>query len=247
MRASLSILAVSATALIGASSAAAQTADVPVTFSGSVAVTSDYTFRGISQTLDHAAIQGGIDAAGPFGLYAGFWGSSLNFGETDPNGRAQAEMDVSAGIGRTLAGTDVDLGFVYYGYPGTLTSLNYDFVEFGLGLSRDFGAVSTGVNAAWSPDYFASSGSAVYVSGSLGVAIPTTPLSLSASVGHQSIETNDAFGTPDYVDWSAGVSLGVLGLDLGASVVGTNLSKAECFGGSDLCESRVVFSLGRGL
>ncbi len=246
MKASLLLFTLSA-ALLLARPVAAQTAALPVSFSGNVAVTSDYTFRGISQTLDVMAIQGGIDAAGPVGLYAGVWGSSLNFGESSPDGRAQAEIDLYGGLGQTVAGADLDLGFIYYRYPGTHSASGYDFLELALGVSRDLKGASAGVKAAWSPDYFAASGSSLYVSGSLGVPIPSTPLSVSASVGHQTIEKNDAFGTPDYTDWSAGLSLGVWGVDVGASYVGTSLDKAACFGGSDLCESRLVLSLAKGL
>src|SRR5688572_28041149 len=45
--------------------------DAPVTFTGNVAVKSDHTFRGISQTLEEPAIQGGMNGTGPAGLYVG--------------------------------------------------------------------------------------------------------------------------------------------------------------------------------
>ena len=51
--------------------------------SGNVSLTSDYTFRGISQTLQQPALQGGMDLRHPSGFYLGTWGSSVNFGETN--------------------------------------------------------------------------------------------------------------------------------------------------------------------
>ena len=75
MRAFLS-LAVVTTGLLLPRPMAAQE-DAPVTFTGNVAVKSDYTFRGISQTQEEVAIQGGMNGTGPAGLYLGVWGSSF--------------------------------------------------------------------------------------------------------------------------------------------------------------------------
>ncbi len=233
--------------LIAPAGAAAQDGPSPVSFTGSVTGVSDYTFRGISQTLEDIAIQGGITAAGPQGLYLGAWGSSLNFGEASHEDRAHTEMDVFGGLKKSVAGVDADLGFVYYGYPGTGATYEYDFIEFALGLSRSFAALSAGVKAAYSPDYFAGSGSGLYTSATVGVPLPSTPLSVAGSVGHQTIDVNSAFGTPDYTDWSAGASLAALGLSFGVTYVDTDVAKTECFGGSNLCAPRIVFSLSRGM
>lgn len=237
-------------ALIGslgfAAGAGAQEGPAPmVSASGSVAVVSDYSFRGISQTQKEVAIQGGIEIAGPSGLYLGTWGSSLNFGEADGVVRAQAETDIYGGIRPSLAGTTLDLGFVFYGYPGTDAQYDYNFIEFALGASRSYSTLTVGAKAYYSPDYFAASGSSLYLVGSAGVSIPNTPLSLAGTVGHQSIDDNSAFGTPDYLDWSAGATLNVIGLKLGAAAVGTDLDQAECFAGSELCKTRLVLSVAR--
>jgi uncharacterized protein (TIGR02001 family) len=223
---------------------AAQDAEIEVEFGGSSTFVSDYSFRGISQTLEDPAVQAGITGtAGP--VYAGIWGSSLNFGEVDHENRAHAEVDVFGGVATSLGGVlDADLGVTYYAYPGTRDVFDYNFIEFALALSRAISSATLGAKVAYSPDYFAASGTGVYLVGSLGVDIPNTPLSLSAAVGHQSIDDNGAFGTPDYMDYSAGASLSVLGVSLGVTLVGTDIDDADCFGGSELCDSRVVFSLG---
>ena len=95
------------------------------------------------------------------------------------------------------------------------------------------------------PDFFAGSGTGLYLGGTLAVPIPKTTLSLTGSVGHQSIETETAFGTPDYLDWTGGATIGFKGLTFGAVAVGTDLSEAECFGGTDFCKARVVFSVSK--
>ena len=43
----------------------------PITVSGSVALVSDYRFRGVSQTDEEMAIQGGFTVAHESGIYAG--------------------------------------------------------------------------------------------------------------------------------------------------------------------------------
>ncbi len=221
----------------------AVTQEIEVSVSGSAAMVNDYTFRGISQTGEGPAVQAGITGA-VGSVYLGTWGSSLDFGSVDAADRATAEVDIFGGIATSLGGAaDLDLGVVFYAYPGGGFD-SYNFVEFALGLSRGFSNVSAGVSAAYSPDYFADSGSAFYMGGSLGLDIPTTPLSLSATVGRQKIDDNVAFGTPDYVDFSVGASLSALGVSVGAAAVGTNLDEDECFGGDPLCKTRVVLSLG---
>src|SRR5690606_26058867 len=135
-----------------------------------------YTYRGISQTLEEPAIQGGIDASLPEGLYVGVWGSSVNFGEDLAGGaRAQVELDAYGGIAQSVAGFDVDLGGIYYAYPGAGESRNYNFFELAASLGRALGPVSAGLSGAWSPDFYAASGTGLYGAGSLSFGVPNTP------------------------------------------------------------------------
>jgi hypothetical protein len=48
-----------------------------------VALTTDYVWRGISQTQKAPAIQGGFDLAHDSGLYIGVWASNVNFVDDD--------------------------------------------------------------------------------------------------------------------------------------------------------------------
>jgi uncharacterized protein (TIGR02001 family) len=45
---------------------------------GNLGLTSDYRFRGVSQTQNAPAVQGGIDYAHSSGLYIGNWNSSVS-------------------------------------------------------------------------------------------------------------------------------------------------------------------------
>src|SRR5262245_47643526 len=86
-------------ALVGAMSLPAK-ADGP-SLSANIALTSDYIFRGISQTSANPAVQGGFDAT--WGIFwAGIWASNVDFGGSGvgPFGHdiANLEIDYYAGI-----------------------------------------------------------------------------------------------------------------------------------------------------
>ena len=84
-----------------------------VAISGNVALTTDYAFRGISQTDQSPAIQGGLDlTSGSF--YAGAWASNINFG----TGGANLELDVYGGYKFTAGPVNFDVGIIGYLYPG---------------------------------------------------------------------------------------------------------------------------------
>ena len=99
--------------------------------SANVALTTDYVFRGFSQTDESPAIQGGFDATyGAF--YLGIWASNLDFGgATNLAGAtvdiADIEVDLYGGITKevTLGGRDVtfDLGVIYYAYPNAFDTI----------------------------------------------------------------------------------------------------------------------------
>jgi len=244
MRAFLSGLAVVAWMVAAAGTAQAQA----IGGSGNVTIASDYTFRGVSQTLEKPAVQGGLDVESSWGAYAGIWGSSVNFGEDLASGaRAQMELDLYGGIAPSVGGFDLDLGFIYYAYPGAASSYGYNFIEGVAGVSRAFGPLSAGLTGAYSPEFFGSSGAALYAGMTVEAASPWEPLSFSGGVGRQTVEDNDAFGTPDYLVWSAALNADVLGSRLGAALTGTSIPSSDCFGGGDLCRARFIASVSRGL
>lgn len=224
------------------------TLEAQVELNGNVSITNDYTFRGISQTLQEPAVQGGLDLAGPAGFYAGVWGSSVNFGEDLESGaRAQMELDVYGGIATSFAGFDLNLGGLLYAYPGAASARGYDFYEVYGRVARTFGPLVMGMDGAWSPDFFAGSGTGLFGGLDLSIGIPNTPLSIDGAIGHQLIQDNETWGTPDYTSWSINTSTQFIGLGLGLGFTGTNLDEASCFGGSDLCKTRFVVNVNRGL
>jgi len=57
-------------------------ADSPHEFSANVALSTDYMYRGGSQTNEQPAISGGFDYAHSSGVYAGLWASNVDFGDS---------------------------------------------------------------------------------------------------------------------------------------------------------------------
>ncbi len=94
--------------------------------SGGATLVSDYRFRGISQTDKRFALQGSVTLAHEFGFYTSVWGSSI---DDYVAGGSDVELDLIAGYRRTLGGTTVDAGALYYYYYPGLGGGNTDFVE----------------------------------------------------------------------------------------------------------------------
>jgi uncharacterized protein (TIGR02001 family) len=207
--------------------------------SGSVAFTSDYVFRGITQSDERFAAQGALNFGQSTGPYLGFWGSNVDFNDGD---EATVEIDVSGGYKWNWGPVAMDAGAVYYAYPGASSNLDYDYWEGKLAASAPLGPVTFTGSAFVSPDYFAGSDTAVYLNGAASVPVFDTGFTANAAVGHQWIDDEASFGVPDYTDWTAGVSYAWEKFTFGVSYYDTNLGKADC---ADGCESRVVGTITR--
>ena len=188
--------------------------------SANIALTSDYVFRGVSQTDEGPAVQGGFDVVYSI-LYAGVWASNLDFGgaDTDTDGIPDAdvaniEMDWYAGIKKEFSGVEVDLGVIYYAYPNAFDgrpAAELDYVEFKGGLSGSLAGFDLGFTMFFSPEYTAEVGENWVFEGSVERALPDfgpfSP-SVSALVAYNDGEEPD--GGVDYWYWNAGLSLGFL-------------------------------------
>jgi len=124
-----------AAALLAGVVLAEDTSDLGI--SANMALTSNYVWRGMTQTNDAPAVQAGIDLDYK-GIYLGTWASNVNFGDA----KTSMEADVYAGYANDIAGFSYDLGLIYYMYPEMMDE--YNFAEAYLGLGYDFGVVSVG-------------------------------------------------------------------------------------------------------
>ena len=80
--------------------------------SGSVALVSDYRFRGVSQSNNGFAVQGGISVTHESGLYGGFWASNLAGWGTF--GGPNLELDLFGGYKLPVGAGALDLGITFY-------------------------------------------------------------------------------------------------------------------------------------
>lgn len=100
-------------------------------FSANAAATSNYIFRGVTQTNDAAAVSGGVDYSNASGFYAGTWISNVDFGAP----ANQYEQDWYAGYGFKAGGIDLDAGMIMYTYP--VRNISGDLTEIYLNASMN--------------------------------------------------------------------------------------------------------------
>ncbi len=84
--------------------------------SANIGVTSDYIWRGVTQTNDAAAVQGGVDYENPNGFYAGTWVSNESWTTTSPS-VVGYEQDWYLGYGFEAGPVNLDVGYILYTYP----------------------------------------------------------------------------------------------------------------------------------
>ena len=183
-------------------------ADSPHEFSANVALSTDYMYRGGSQTNEQPAISGGFDYGHSSGLYAGLWASNVDFGDS-----ANIEIDYYGGIaGEFYNSISWDIGGLYYQYPGVTDADDaggdFDFFELYGSLGYTFSGVqfepTIGTFFAYSPDYFGETGDSYYVTLDLGLSLPYG-IGLALQYGNQMFDDEAAAGT-DYQHYSVGLS-----------------------------------------
>ena len=100
-------------------------AESPLT--ANIGVTSNYIWRGVTQTNDLSAVSGGIDYAHKSGAYVGLWASNLS--------GAQYEQDIYAGYAFDAGPVGLDIGYILYMYP--VANAQADFSELYVNASFD--------------------------------------------------------------------------------------------------------------
>ena len=125
-------------ATLACAAAPALAADAPAaapapdyTLTANVGLTSQYVYRGITQTAEKPAIQGGADFTHSSGLYLGTWGSNISWYSDNPGNVAVAgtsnsvsmEWDLYGGYRNTIGDIGYDVGVLQYYYPGRYVAL----------------------------------------------------------------------------------------------------------------------------
>lgn len=222
--AALALVALAAPAHAADSAAA----DAPeYTLTANVTLASQYRYRGLMQTNNKPAIQGGFDFTHASGLYLGNWNSSvswLNDGNSDVS--APVEMDFYGGYKGNLA-PDVpfDLGVLQYYYPGDYPSgyTSPDTTELYAGVG--YGPVMFKYSVAMTNLFgFADSKYSQYFDLSGNFDTGFWGLTVNAHVGRQTIR-NLTDGA--YTDWKLGLTKDFgQGLAISVAYIDTNADRA---------------------
>jgi len=111
---------------------------------GDLTVSTEWLDRGVSQTAGKPAIQAGMELAADAGVYAGVWGSNVDFGDCCSE---RVQFDWTLGLARPRGGLKWDAGLTWSSFPGT--SQDLDFAEYHVGLAwSDYG-----IQANFTPDF----------------------------------------------------------------------------------------------
>jgi uncharacterized protein (TIGR02001 family) len=187
--------------------------------SANITLTTDYVFRGISQTQNGPAIQGGVDYAHPSGFYLGTWASNVSWISTVAGTPPAAfkdnnsmEIDFYGGYRATLAEDfGLDVGVITYYYPGNQVSGSNDpdTTELYLGgswkfLSAKYSYTASNQFVGWGTeaDGTAKTQGSYYIEGAANYDFGDG-WGVMGHVGYQSVKDNDP---ASYTDWKLGVS-----------------------------------------
>lgn len=241
----------------------------PITISGSAAIVSDYRFRGVSQSDEGFAVQGGFTVSHESGFYVAAWGSNLAGWGTF--GGANMELDLVGGFKLPVGEGTLDAGLTWYMYPSGADET--DFAELYAKLSGSVGPLGLTATVAYAPSQEALGNAFpvgapadpgdkednLYLAGDATYGIEGVPVTLKAHLGYS--DGNPGLGpngtsvapTGTYFDWSLGIDfVPVEHLTLSAAYVDTDISESEAallrpnfatLDGDSISDATVVFSI----
>ncbi len=197
--------------------------------SANVSMTTDYIFRGISQSSHGPAIQGGFDYAHDSGVYVGVWGSNVGWIK-DFQGYASGSMefDLYGGFRSGFEGTDItyDLGVVQYYYPGTRPAAitNADTTELYAALGWKWVTAKYSYTSSSGSFGFANARGSDYFDLSASVPVGETGLTAGVHWGTFGFKNN---ALQNYDDWKVSLSYDLgSGMTVGVAYTDTNVNTA---------------------
>jgi uncharacterized protein (TIGR02001 family) len=215
---------------------------------GNLSLTSDYRFRGISQSQNAPAVQGGVDYAHSSGFYVGNWNSSTS-SQLYTNGSG-IESDLYAGFKKDIfRGITIDVGSYNYFYPRATTTAttgsNFDTYEGFLGLG--YGPVSAKYSRTLGNGYFgtANARGTEYYQADVNYPIAGSKVSFLAHAGRTSVANNSNL---NYTDYNVGLGYDLAGWNFAAkyytnSSEGSNFQLANTVSGQKLYKNAGVLSV----
>lgn len=205
------------------------------TFTGTAAFVSDYRYRGVSLSNRDPAVQASIQLNTKAGFFAGAWGSSIaNYGG------ATTEIDLYGGWTGPLGPFTATVGVYSYVYPG---GNGVDTYEVYGSLARTFGPVTATVGVNFAPDQRNLNRSSRYAFLNVAAAIPDTPVTLKANIGHEqgSFVVDNTGQTTKKFDYLVGVDYKWKVLVIGVAYIGNDLPSRSVF--NDNAKNRFVASV----
>ncbi len=188
-------------------------------FTFNAALTSDYRFRGVSQSRLQPALSAGADYTNnPTGFYLGTWASTIKWTK-DAGGGGDFELDIYGGKrGEIVKDVSYDVGVLTYIYPSNgLMPTKAETTEiYGqIGYGPAYAKYSYGLTNIFA---FTDSKRSGYLD--LGANIDIAEgTQLNLHVGHQSVRNNPDF---EYTDYKVGVTKDFGFASVSAAVIGTN-------------------------
>jgi uncharacterized protein (TIGR02001 family) len=220
--------------LLAASLLAAAIPAARADVSSTLTLSSDYDFRGMTQSALGPALAASLDWSGESGVYVGAWASNVDFG-------TESEVEVDALVGYSGQFNDdigFDIGAVYYSYWPDDDDYNYGELYAGL----SYKALSAKLWHA--PDYFKSGESAFYLEAEATLPLPQG-FDLTLHAGYNHGDYWKVFYEGSYVDYSIGVTRTIGKFALGLKWIdGSDLESADGTEGDVFTtESKVFFSV----
>lgn len=159
---------------------------------GNIGFTSNYLWRGTTQSAGGSSISGGIDYGHESGLYAGIWTADTSFGSP--------ETDFYGGFSGSAGEIEYDVGLIQYSY---LQADDIDWLEF----YGSVGFMGATVGLAFTDDVFGTETDAFYVEAAYSIAL-AGDTSLDLHIGSYDFDDEAAAAFDSYIDYSIAISKG---------------------------------------
>ena len=223
-----------ATAALLLACAFAPTDAAAFTYSGDITYTSNYIFRGVSQSDEAAAVQGGYSLDLGFGVQVGTWGSNVSFGRESPT---TLELDSFGSIGFDLSGDiGAEIGIVNYHYT---QAGELDFAE----VYGNLYLLGISASVATSDDYEASGSPASWLK--VGYELPLLTRTIYAGVEYGQVQADEEIFTETTLDASGAEVIerensyghfgGYLSFRLAGSELRVTVTNTNRIGCEDIC------------
>lgn len=228
MHKSLLLTAVLGTFYLPSISFAEDTAPAsPHTFTYNVGLYSQYIFRGLTQTNQDPALQGGVDYAHSSGFYLGSWASNISWlSDANSYESSSLELDIYGGFASTIGETGVgyNVGVLQYIYPGDKNPgvKSAETTEVYGSLSYKWLAAKVSMVASDGAFGFRDADGSWYAELNANYPIGETGFTINGHVGRQEFK-GSGNGIADYTDWKLGATKSWgNGVNVGAYYTTTN-------------------------